>query len=242
MAASPTMPNTESTTALQSEMRKSRYRTEIRKIHTEYPYHKAIGKKSPYNGRIIWTENDYDLYCHCYALFRMYEKDMAEADNKLLNANVSLSLERKANAEFYEAAYKRFRFMRIVIYVLCAALAYFVFLSPFFSSSDESAHHSSSSVSSSSSASSSESSESSSDSSGNGPQRPDGYSSNGSTDLHVPISQMRITKEFSSPETRQSPQGTTHASIVTPSFPAGTVSHSGAYFMMFRRNRRMIFS
>lgn len=46
MAASPTMPNTESTTALQSEMRKSRYRTEIRKIHTEYPYHKAIGKKS----------------------------------------------------------------------------------------------------------------------------------------------------------------------------------------------------
>lgn len=180
MAASPTMPTTESTTALQSELRKSRYRTEIRKIHTEYPYHKAIGKKSPYNGRIIWTENDYDLYCHCYALFRMYEKDMAEADNKLLNANVSLSLERKANTEFYEAAYKRFRFMRIVIYVLCAALAYFVFLSPFFSSSDESAHHSSSSssVSSSSSASSSESSESSSDSSGNGPQRPDGYTSN----------------------------------------------------------------
>lgn len=40
----------------------------------------------------------------------------------------------------------------------------------------------------------------------------------GSTDLHVPISRMRITKEFSSPETRQSPQGTTHAGIVTHSF------------------------
>lgn len=177
MAASPTMPTTESTTALQSEMKKTRYRTEIRKIKAEYPYHKAIGKKSPYNGKIIQTEDDYDLYCHCYALFRMYEKDMAEADNKLLNANVSLSLERKANAEFYEAAYKRFRFMRIVIYVLCAALAYFVFLSPFFSSSDESAHHSSSSssVSSSSSTSSSESPEVSSDSSSEGSQRPDGY-------------------------------------------------------------------
>lgn len=167
MAASPTMPATESTTVLQSEMKKSRYRTEIRKIHTEYPYHKAIGKKSPYNGRIIWTENDYDLYCHCYALFRMYEKDMAEADNKLLNANVSLSLERKANAEFCEAAYKRFRFMRIVIYVLCAALAYFIFFFPHSSSS--------SSVSSSSSTSSSESPEVSSDSSSEVSQRPDGY-------------------------------------------------------------------
>nr|DAH77098.1 MAG TPA: adenosine deaminase [Caudoviricetes sp.] len=180
MAASPTMPTTESTTALQSEMKKSRYRTEIRKIHTEYPYHKALGKKSPYNERIIRTEDDYDLYCHCYALFRMYEKDMAEADNKLLNANVNLSLERHANAEFYEAAYKRFRFMRIIIYVLCAALAYFIFFFPRSSSSDASTHQSSSpsSVSSSSSASSSESSESSSDSSGNGPQRPDGYTSN----------------------------------------------------------------
>lgn len=180
MAASPTMPTTESTTALQSEMRKSRYRTEIRKIHTEYPYHKAIGKKSPYNGRIIWTENDYDLYCHCYALFRMYEKDMAEADNKLLNANVSLSLERKSNAEFCEAAYKRFRFMRIVIYVLCAALAYFIFFSPYSSSSDDSARHSSASSASSSSSSpapASESSEPSSDSSGVGSQRPDGYAS-----------------------------------------------------------------
>lgn len=167
MAASPTMPTTESTTALQSEMKKSRYCAEIRKIHTEYPYHKAIGKKSPYNGRIIWTENDYDLYCHCYALFRMYEKDMAEADNKLLNANVSLSLERKANAEFCEAAYKRFRFMRIVIYVLCAALAYFIFFFPHSSSS--------SSVSSSSSTSSSESPEVSSDSSSEVSQRPDGY-------------------------------------------------------------------
>ena len=167
MAASPTMPATESTAALQSELRKSRYRTEIRKIHTEYPYHKAIGKKDPYNGRIIWTENDYDLYCHCYALFRMYEKDMAEADNKLLNANVSLSLERKANAEFCEAAYKRFRFMRIVIYVLCAALAYFIFFFPHSSSS--------SSVSSSSSTSSSESPEVSSDSSSEVSQRPDGY-------------------------------------------------------------------
>lgn len=178
MAASPTMPTTESTTALQSEMKKTRYRTEIRKIKAEYPYHKAIGKKSPYNGKIIRTEDDYDLYCHCYALFRMYEKDMAEADNKLLNANVSLSLERKANTEFYEAAYKRFRFMRIIIYVLCAALAYFVFLSPFSSSSDTSTHQSSSSSSSSSSAPSSESSELSSDSSGDGPQRPDGYASN----------------------------------------------------------------
>lgn len=177
MAASPTMPTTESTTALQSEMKKSRYRTEIKKIHTEYPYHKAIGKKSPYNGRIIWTENDYDLYCHCYALFRMYEKDMAEADNKLLNANVNLSLERHANAEFYEAAYKRFRFMRIIIYVLCAALAYFIFFFPHSSSTDSSVQHSSSSssVSSSSSTSSSESPEVSSDSISEGSQRPDGY-------------------------------------------------------------------
>ena len=167
MAASPTMPTTESTTALQSEMKKTRYRTEIRKIKAEYPYHKAIGKKSPYNGKIIQTEDDYDLYCHCYALFRMYEKDMAEADNKLLNANVSLSLERKANAEFCEAAYKRFRFMRIVIYVLCAALAYFIFFFPHSSSS--------SSVSSSSSTSSSESPEVSSDSSSEVSQRPDGY-------------------------------------------------------------------
>lgn len=55
MAASPTMPTTESTTALQSEMKKTRYRTEIRKIKAEYPYHKAIGKKSPYNGKIIQT-------------------------------------------------------------------------------------------------------------------------------------------------------------------------------------------
>lgn len=180
MSASPKMPTTESTTALQSDMRKSRYRTEIGKIKAEYPYHKALGKKSPYNGRIIRTENDYDLYCHCYALFRMYEKDMAEADNKLLNANVNLSLERHANAEFYEAAYKRFRFMRIIIYVLCAALAYFIFFFPRSSSSDASTHQASpsSSVSSSSSTSSSESSAASSDSSGNGPQRPDGYTSN----------------------------------------------------------------
>lgn len=176
MAVSPTMPTTESTTALQSEMKKSRYRTEIRKIHTEYPYHKALGKKSPYNERIIRTEDDYDLYCHCYALFRMYEKDMAEADNKLLNANVNLSLERHANAEFYEAAYKRFRFMRIIIYVLCAALAYFIFFFPHSSSTDSSVQHSSSSsVSSSSSTSSSESPEVSSDSSSEGSQRPDGY-------------------------------------------------------------------
>lgn len=176
MAASPTMPTTESTTALQSEMKKSRYRTEIGKIKAEYPYHKTLGKKSPYNGRIIRTEDDYDLYCHCYALFRMYEKDMAEADNKLLNANVNLSLERHANAEFYEAAYKRFRFMRIIIYVLCAALAYFIFFFPHSSSTDSSVQHSSSSsVSSSSSTSSSESPEVSSDSSSEGSQRPDGY-------------------------------------------------------------------
>ena len=36
--------------------------------------------------------------------------------------------------------------------------------------------------------------------------------------------------------------GMTHVDTVTPSFPAGTVSRSGAYFMMFRRNRRMIFN
>lgn len=41
----------------------------------------------------------------------------------------------------------------------------------------------------------------------------------GSTDLHVPISRMRITKEFSSPETRQSPQGTTRAGIAIHRFP-----------------------
>lgn len=125
------MPTTESKTALQTNMQKSRYRTEISKIQSEYPYCAAVGKKSPYNGRIIRTQNDYDLYCHCYALFRMYEKDMSAADNKLLAASVDLASERRKNSELFCAVRKRFFFMRAAIFVLCAALAFFIFAQPF---------------------------------------------------------------------------------------------------------------
>lgn len=156
MSTASLMPTTESKTALQANMQKSRYRTEISKIQSEYPYCVAVGKKSPYNGRIIRTQNDYDLYCHCYALFRMYEKDMsaagkelsaeqkknsdlfrmyqksmAEADRRLLAASVDLASERRKNSELFCAVRKRFFFMRAAIFALCAALAFFIFVHPF---------------------------------------------------------------------------------------------------------------
>lgn len=188
MSTASLMPTTESKTALQANMQKSRYRTEISKIQSEYPYCVAVGKKSPYNGRIIRTQNDYDLYCHCYALFRMYEKDMsaagkelsaeqkknsdlfrmyqksmAEADRRLLAASVDLASERRKNSELFCAVRKRFFFMRAAIFALCAALAFFIFVHPFSSPRDASPHVAQTpSVSSSSSR-------------GTGSERPDGY-------------------------------------------------------------------
>lgn len=188
MSTASLMPTTESKTALQTNMQKSRYRTEILKIQSEYPYCAAVGKKSPYNGRIIRTQNDYDLYCHCYALFRMYEKDMsaagkelsaeqkknsdlfrmyqnrmAEADRRLFAASVDLASERKKNSELFCAVRKRLFFMRAAIFALCAALAFFIFVHPFSSPRDASPPVSQTpSVSSSSSR-------------GTGSERPDGY-------------------------------------------------------------------
>ena len=62
---------------------RSAYNRELSKARSKFPYDAVRGKKSPYNGRIIYTESDYDLYCHCYAILRLYEKDLAKTSRQI---------------------------------------------------------------------------------------------------------------------------------------------------------------
>ena len=165
MSSVPTLPTPDTKFSLQSGKSKSRYYSEVRKIRSLHPFSTSVGKKNPYNGRTIQTENDYDLYCHCYALCRMYEENLDAADANLFSAKMDLAKARREYADLYEYAYKRFRFMRAVVILLVALLACIVFIvEPVFS------HRQSPEPS--SSASSSESASST------GSSRPDGYVSN----------------------------------------------------------------
>jgi hypothetical protein len=72
----------------------------------------------------------------------------------------------------------------------------------------------------------------------------------GPSGSHLPAANITLEVAVQSAVTRLSAQSglkqkkpdTLPVQNASPNAPAGTVSRSGAYFMMFRRNRRMIFS
>lgn len=59
---------------------RDRYYREVQKVRAEFPYASVYGKINPYNKRKILSENDYDLYCHSYAVLRLYEKSLAKVE------------------------------------------------------------------------------------------------------------------------------------------------------------------
>lgn len=128
MLSVPTLPTSGTKFSLQFGKSQSRYYSEVRKIRSLHPFSTSVGKKNPYNERTIQTENDYDLYCHCYALCRMYEENLDAADANLFNAKMDLAKARQEYADLNKRTCNRVQFMRAAIIFLFVLLACIVFI------------------------------------------------------------------------------------------------------------------
>ena len=91
---------------------RNRYYREVQKVRAEFPYASVYGKINPYNNRKILSENDYDLYCHSYAILRLYEKSLAKAECQVAHAHMAAEhIRREAysvrNGAYQYAAYAK---------------------------------------------------------------------------------------------------------------------------------------
>lgn len=84
---------------------RNRYYREVQKVRAEFPYASVYGKINPYNKRKILSENDYDLYCHSYAILRLYEKSLTSAEYRVSQERIEAA---RIRSEAYQyAAYAR---------------------------------------------------------------------------------------------------------------------------------------
>ena len=84
---------------------RDRYYREVQKVRSEFPYASVYGKINPYNKRKILSENDYDLYCHSYAILRLYEKSLTSAEYRVSQERIEAA---RIRSEAYQyAAYAR---------------------------------------------------------------------------------------------------------------------------------------
>lgn len=84
---------------------RNRYYREVQKVRAEFPYASVYGKINPYNKRKILSENDYDLYCHSYAVLRLYEKSLTSAEYRVSQERIEAA---RIRSEAYQyAAYAR---------------------------------------------------------------------------------------------------------------------------------------
>ena len=90
---------------------RNRYYREVQKVRTEFPYTSVYGKINPYNKRKILSENDYDLYCHSYAVLRLYEKSLAKVECQAAQSHMAAEHIRSEAYRVRSGAYQ---------YVACA--------------------------------------------------------------------------------------------------------------------------
>lgn len=86
-------------------------------FYNAVPYEKAVGKINPYNGEVVRTREDYDLYCHCFIVKSLSENlinqsklELSDTKSKLATSNKTISNLRIKNSEL-EQKNKTFRFL-----------------------------------------------------------------------------------------------------------------------------------
>lgn len=104
---------------------RNRYYREVQKVRAEFPYASVYGKINPYNKRKILSENDYDLYCHSYAILRLYEKSLTSAEYRVSQERIEAA---RIRSEAYQyAAYARKYVLRqrilSAVFTIVAAIA-----------------------------------------------------------------------------------------------------------------------
>lgn len=68
------LPSAATSTILYNDI-KSGYYAQLREIQSSISFEDAVGRNSPYTKTPIETRADYDLYCHSYAICRLYDRD-----------------------------------------------------------------------------------------------------------------------------------------------------------------------
>lgn len=75
------LPSAATSTILYNDI-KSGYYAQLREIQSSISFEDAVGRNSPYTKAPIETQADYDLYCHSYAICRLYDRDRSAIEEK----------------------------------------------------------------------------------------------------------------------------------------------------------------
>lgn len=75
------LPSAATSTILYNDI-KSGYYAQLREIQSSISFEDAVGRNSPYTKTPIETQADYDLYCHSYAICRLYDRDRSAIEEK----------------------------------------------------------------------------------------------------------------------------------------------------------------
>lgn len=75
------LPSAATSTILYNDI-KSGYYAQLREIQSSISFEDAVGRNSPYTKAPIETQADYDLYCHSYAICRLYDRDRSVIEEK----------------------------------------------------------------------------------------------------------------------------------------------------------------
>lgn len=105
---------------------RDRYYREVQKVRAEFPYASVYGKINPYNKRKILSENDYDLYCHSYAVLRLYEKSLAKVESQAAQSHMAAEHIRSEAYRVRSGAYQYVAYARKYVLrqrILSAVLA-----------------------------------------------------------------------------------------------------------------------
>ena len=102
---------------------RNRYYREVQKVRAEFPYASVYGKINPYNKRKILSENDYDLYCHSYAILRLYEKSLTSAEYRVSQARIEAA-RIQIEADQYAAYARKYVFRQRILSAVLAVVAF----------------------------------------------------------------------------------------------------------------------
>lgn len=102
---------------------RNRYYHEVHNVRERYPYASVYGKINPYNKRKILSEDDYDLYCHSYAILRLYEKNLAKTEHQISQEYMNAARIRSEAYQYAAYARKCVHRQRVLSAVLAAVAA-----------------------------------------------------------------------------------------------------------------------